>query len=492
MKPPSSWCAAALLVSLALAATGCMSSRAAAPGELDAQYQPVENVWPQTEVRPLKIGERTFPACYRLVYEPSNLASMRSLNRAPQALRSGGETFEILISAEVAAALAADLRNIADRLEDWGHATEFYPLPLVREKWAKDTAAVLAVLYRLARGSEVIDPREALRGKEVESASAAVAPIARTLVFMAAQPPDSDLPLEQLVEFPNRRSLAVDGILSISFRLARLRPPPEAVDEVEEILLHGPPTALGVENQLVRKLLELRARAAPSDAPPFGEEVQTAAKAVPAFLRLLARMCDQWPKFYLASVTIGRRDGGTVVSLVADVRPGEVVRLDGIISLVPALTLEGRTRINIWTAGPPGRETLRIQFADERGGRAAMRFEHPIYALVGLLTFPSLSFPIEGYAFREIDVATTRPARQRTEQTVDVLLEAAGPSADPRRMFRYRSVRELEVRTHGETVERLVVTDSPLDYFTSERMWYYASHSRIELPKPKWPGETQP
>jgi hypothetical protein len=59
-------------------------------------------------------------------------------------------------------------------------------------------------------------------------------------------------------------------------------------------------------------------------------------------------------------------------------------------------------------------------------------------------------------------------------------------------MIRSRAVRQLEVETHGETVERAVVTDSKLDYFTPRRIWYYAANSRVELPKPQWKGESQP
>ena len=72
---------------------------------------------------------------------------------------------------------------------------------------AKDTAAVLAVLYRLARGSEVTDPRESLRGQEAESASAAVAPVLRRLVLMVMQEQDGrPPPLDELVKFPDTES----------------------------------------------------------------------------------------------------------------------------------------------------------------------------------------------------------------------------------------------------------------------------------------------
>jgi len=497
MKPSSSLCFAAILVLLSLAATGCMTSRAAAPGEFDAQYQPLENAWPRAEVQPIKIGEHTLPACYRIIYEPSNLVSMVSLSRAPQALQSGGETLEVLLSADVSKALAADLRNVADRLEDWGDSIEFYPTLLGRQKWAKDTAAVLAVLYRFARGSEAIDPREALRGKTAESASAAVAPVVRSLVLMVMQDQDGrPPPLDQLVKFPDRRSLAVEAVLGASFRLARLDLPPGAIDEVEEILLNGPPTALGVESRLVQKLLELRARAVEAEEPPIGPRTRTALKVVPALLGLVAQMSDQWSKFYLTSITIGRIDGRTAVSLVADVRPGEVVRLDHIFPAAPAVTIEGRTRINIWTASAEGRDVTRVQFADERGGRVALRFENPLYAPLKLL-----AFPIEDYRLREIRVTTVNPRRHRTEQTFDLLLEATRPSPDQRRLLRVHSVRQLEVRTHGETVERTVVTDSKLEYFVPGgltdyvipgRIWYYASSSRVELPKPNWKKEALP
>jgi hypothetical protein len=425
------------------------------------------------------------------------MASMVSLSRASQALQSGGETFEVLLSADVSKALAADLRNVADRLEDWGDSVELYPTLLGRQKWAKDTAGVLAVLYRFARGSEVTDPREALRGQEAASASAAVAPVLRSLVLMVMQEQDGrPPPLDQLVKFPDRRSLAVEAVLGASFRLARLRLPPGAIDEVEEILLRGPPSALGVESRLVQKLLELRARAVEAQEPPIGSGTKTALKVIPAMLGLVAQMSDQWRKFYLTSITIGRLDGRTAVSLVADIRPGEVVRLDHIFPAAPAITIEGRTRINIWTTSADGRDGTHVQFADERGGRVALRFENPLYAPLKLL-----AFPIEDYRLREIDVTTVRPQRHRTEQTVDFFLEATRPSADQRRMIRHHSVRQLEVQTHGETVERTVVTDSKLEYFTpgllmdsltSGRIWYYDSHSRVELPKPNWKKEAQP
>jgi hypothetical protein len=239
---------------------------------------------------------------------------------------------------------------------------------------------------------------------------------------------------------------------------------------------------LGVENVLRRKLLELRRRAEDNERPPSNKKMIRYLKAVPLALRNMARLVEQWDKFYLAAAEIGETPDGTVLSALLDVQPGQVVRLDAIHDMAPLLTVEGRARVNLWLeTGDDGAERVRVQLVSERLGRAAVRFDSWVYGFVRLL-----AFPIEDWALREMTITTTRPARHRKETTVELLLAACRytKGEDPRRAIRIHTTRQLDVVTRGDNVDRNIVRDLQFEYFRPDRVWSYEREWTDALPKP--------
>ena len=348
------WVLVVLLLAVGAAAPGCMRNERLPAGRMDDLYRLSENRWLSAEAPDLAFGDIVVPSRAVLIREPSLLASAVDLVDARDRLFSGEPVFRVLFAGELADLLAATLRDMADTTRGWAEASEDYPRRSGRDRWAADTAGVLALLYRLERGSAGVDPREAV-GTE-QSMSAALAPVLRSMVMllmkrMELETGEGDL----LASLGDQRSLPVEFLLHGAFRLAELQMPREAPQKVLQVFDHGPPTSVGVEHVLRERLLELRAEAENDRRPPSNKRMRAYLKAVPVLLRNMARVIEQWDKFYLVATEVGRTGDGEMVSLVADVQPGQVVRMDEVHRMAPLVTLEGRTRINIWHGDIPRR-----------------------------------------------------------------------------------------------------------------------------------------
>jgi hypothetical protein len=473
----------AILAALSvLVLAGCMQSEELAPGKMSQLYQLSENVWPRAAVGPFTVGSTQFPARFVAVYERDSLASVLDLAGAPRRFTSGGDTFQLLVSDDIAAGLARSMRRLAAQLQAWGEASELYPSRMGEGRWANDTAAILATMFRFARGPEVADPREDFLKKQ--RFLTAAAPLLRAVVIFAMRQTNPDEAEQHLSSgMIAGEKLPVTFVLRGAFRLARLRMPPQAPDEVLQVFEHGPPTSLGVEYELRGKLLELRHQAEKDSRWPVSPKIESYLEMIPVGLDNVARILEQWDNFYLVSLAIGKVGSNEVISLVVDVRPGRTVWVDALPAGAPVLTLEGRTRINLWTSPADGRNEMHAQFISERGGRVAVRFESWIYGPISLL-----AFPIEDWGLRELTVVTTHPERHRTDTTVNLLLESAQgrEGTDLRRVMRIETVRRLEVTTTGDRVDRVVRTATKFDYFTPQRRWSHSGVARTFLPEPDW------
>jgi len=281
----------------------------------------------------------------------------------------------------------------------------------------------------------------------------------------------------------SQRSLPIEFVLRGAFRLARLQMPAQAPAEVQNVFDHGPPTAVGVENILREKLLDLRKQAERGAKLSGNKSLELVMKGIPIALAKLARGIEQWDKFYLAAVEVGEVDGEEMISLVADVQPGETVRIDQVHAMAPLLTFQGRTRINLRKVPGQGEgaERLSARFVDERGGQVCVRFESGIYSLASLL-----AFPIEDWVLDEMVITRSQPERHRKETDVVLLMRTREwkEGQDRRRVMRIHTVRTLEVTTSGETVDRRVRTDLRFEFFRADRMWYYDRTSYTLLAKP--------
>ncbi len=472
-----------VLLLLLLAGGGCMRSEPLAPGAMDSLYRPSGDRWAGAEKPRIEVAGRPLPTRFVMRREDSLFRSAVNLGEARGRLFAGSGDFEVLLADDLGEMLVRVLRDLAERTEGWAERSSEYPLDRGREQWASDTAAILSLLYRLDRGPAAADPREALL--EDRSAAASVAPIIQSLTgYLMRRMEVAGGEAELLGRLGSSRSLPVAFILRGAFRLAGLREPAGASREVLEVFDEGPPTAVGVENVLRRRLLAWRDEAEKSPGPSLNRKVTKYLRAVPMILDAAARLAEQWHKFYLVSAALGEdASGNHVVSMVVDVRPGEAVRMDAVHPMAPVLTVEGRARVNFWsTEGAMGEaEETCVRFLDERGGRVAIRFESWVYGLASLFTFP-----IEDWALEEITVQQTRPERHRYETFVRVLMRSRryAEGEDRRRALRVHTVRTLEVTTEGEQVERVVCKDTRFEYARPKRRWYYERESREALPKP--------
>ena len=472
-----------VLAAVTLAAPGCMKSQALPAGRMDQEYQLSSDRWATAETPELKVGGITVPTGLVLTEERDLFASVMDIMAARERLDAGQSAFRLLIADQLADRLAEVLREMARRTKDWGESAEDYARPWGRQDWAADTAGILALLYRLDRGGAVADPRESLQPTQSQLVS--LAPVLRSLVLvlmkrMEINADDAGL----LAGLESQRSLPIEFVLRGAFRLARLQMPPEAPDQVQTLFDHGPPTAVGVENVLRQKLLDLRAEAERGPRLTQNKRIEQLLKAVPIALSNLARGIEQWDKFYLASIQVGTSGGHEMVSLVADVQPGQVVRIDQLHEMAPLLTFEGRTRINISespASAADGAERISFRFLSERGGQVCVRFESWVYGLAGLLTFP-----IEDWVLDEMIVSRARPERHRRDTDYVLLMRTRQwkEGDDRRRVMHIHIVRTLEVAPRDEAVERRVRTDLRFEFSRPDRLWYHDRTSYSTLPKP--------
>ncbi|NLX60020.1 MAG: hypothetical protein GXY74_13140 [Phycisphaerae bacterium] len=469
--------AVAVLTPLVFA--GCMSNRALEPGRIDELFQTQDNLWQSAEPLALQVGGQTIPSRILMIREQSLHRSVLSLAALRGHMFTRQEDLQLLISDEVAGSVADMLRDIGERMKVWSRKAEAYPTEAGRHEWVRDTASILAVLYVLDRGEAAIDPRSRPGGG---TDAAVVAPVIRSMITYLMKRMEVEAGHgERLLNTPSEQRLPVEFALQGAFRLANLTMPPGATDEVLRIFESGPPTVVGVERQLQEVLLEQRRAAEGDRRPPANEKLTTALKAVPLALNNMARVLEQWNKFYLVGMELGRLDDQEMVSLVIDVQPGQEVRIDAIHAMAPVVTVQGRVRVNLLSSESDEADTTRVQLVNERGGRIVIRFESWVYGLASLL-----AFPIEDWALNEVTIVQTRPERHRREADVELLLRAddVKAGADPRRVMRIHTVRRFTAETSETTVDRIVRRDTRFEYYQPTRMWYYDRTSREKLPKP--------
>jgi hypothetical protein len=471
-----------VLIVLTLGAAGCMKSQALESGKMDTLYQVSPNVWPQAVPPKIDVAGFAVPTSLVLTRERDLFASVMDIINARKRMDGGETTFRVLLADQLTDRMADVLWDLSRRTKQWGESSEKYSKPYGRDDWAADTAGLLTLLYRLDRGETATDPREAFHPTQSQLAS--LAPVLRSLLMMLMKRLEFD-PGEGglMAGLESQRSLPIEFVLRGSFRLARLQMPPQAPAEVQAVFDHGPPTALGVENVLREKLLDLRKQAERGTKLTGNKNLELAMKSIPIVLANLARGMEQWGKFYLAAVEVGEVNGDEMISLVADVQPGEVVRIDQVHAMAPLLTFQGRTRVNLRKAPGQGdgAERMSARFVDERSGQVCVRFESGIYGVASLL-----AFPIEDWVLDEMVVTQSQPERHRKETDVVLLMRTREwkEGQDRRRVMRVHTVRTLEVTTSGETVDRRVRTDLRFEFSRADRMWYYDRTSYTPLAKP--------
>ncbi|MBN2583124.1 MAG: hypothetical protein JXL80_08650 [Planctomycetes bacterium] len=478
-RTPRTILLATSIVLLAVPLGGCMKNHRMEQGRIDELYQPSADLWLEAQPMTLQVGQQALPNRVVLIREQSLHRSVLSLASLRGRIFTGQDDLQLLIADQVAQSVADILRQIADRTGAWGQKAETYPTDAGRDEWVDDTAGILALLYVLDRGEAAVDPRQLTGGG---SDAVVVAPVIRSMItYMMKRMEIETGQDERLLNTPSERRLPIEFVLQGAFRLAGLVMPPGAPDEVLHVFEGGPPTAIGVERQLQDVLLELRKAAEEDRRPPSNEKLILALKAVPLALNNMARVLEQWDKFYLVSMEVGKVDGQEMVSLVIDVQPGREVRIDAIHSMAPVVTMQGRVRINLMSSDTEDAGTTRVQLVNERGGRIVVRFESWVYGLASLF-----AFPIEDWGLREVTVVRTRPERHRRVTDVELELQADNPksTSDPRRVMRIHTVRNLDVKTHQEIVDRIVKRDTTFEFFRPEQMWYYERTSRESLPKP--------
>ncbi|NIA21316.1 MAG: hypothetical protein GWP05_04965, partial [Anaerolineaceae bacterium] len=312
------------VVWLATAAGGCMKSQPLAADRMEQLHRPGPGIWTQAEPLVMTVDGRTLPSRVTLVREQSLRRSIVSLSEMRDRLFNTDGDLRLLISDEVAESVASMVREMAERTKRWGDTVQEYPRNSGRRDWANDTASILALLYVLDRGDAVADPRQGAGARR--SDVSVIAPVVRAMItYMMKRMEIETRGRQRLLGTPSERRLPVEFILQGAFRLAELRVPPGAPDEVLRIFEEGPPTAVGVENQVRDLLLKLRAEAEEDRRPPANRKLKRAMQAVPLALNNVARLLEQWNKFYLVSMELGTIGDQQAVSLVLDVQPGRSV-----------------------------------------------------------------------------------------------------------------------------------------------------------------------
>ncbi len=468
------------------AATGCMDSRATRPGEFDAAFHVRPDKWRQVNLATRGEGAE-MPQRVIIIREESTWASISNLTSArEQIAERPADGLRLLITPEMAADAADDMRQLAEAIGRWSTQVETYVQPSGRKKWAEDASKVFAIIYRVDHGVEAADPRPYARATQQHLSQGA--PLARSVMeYVAAQSaPGRMFKDGRLLYNEERRRLVVKFAMAGVFQAADLRIPDGAVEEVMAIMEQGPMSAVIVQGMIEQKMLELRQRAERDERPIRRDELTVYLDVMPRMLQNMARLLDQWDKFYLVVMEMAEVDGQTVGSLVVDVRPGYEVRIDELHDLAPVLTAKGRFRLTFWQEEPAGQaeaeeSVIHVQCVSERGGQAAIRFEKWFYGLAGLL-----AFPLDDWALHSVDLVTRKTAPHAKVTTVTVLMNLVdyAPGEDTRRILRVTQERRLNVETQGEQVDRFADVERTIEFLSPEKVWYDTSTSRTRLPGP--------
>lgn len=403
-----------------LGACGCVEKQDLASGEFDRH-------WNVTDVEALRRAasqpatapaqDQRFPRRW-VIRRGEDTAARQDLKAVVERLRLGeAEVAELSLSAAEAGKLVAVLEEtlttlkrltwMVDRADDVG-----------RPEWARLLAEVLVhveTVLRMAAGQDGTEDVVTLASAQVLKA------------LGAWLRPGEDGLLAELSagEVLRMREALTTVVVRAGFGVAGRETPRGLATETAEVL-RSASQPKQAEARLGAMLGE-RLAAAPSSlaAGETRKAVRRVLSVAPRALQVVQSFLVQWKKIDVLEIDI--REDVRVVTLA--VRPGRQVRMEGLVSALPALALRGRTKIVILDdqINPAG-ETV-ISFQSEGGGGVYMLFDSIEHALA------RLAVPLENGRIREVRAFRDSSAEGPRMLNVKLLMESEASGGDRRRMI---------------------------------------------------------
>ncbi len=456
---------------LFMALGGCVDSRSARPGELDAAFQLSATGWEEARPKPLRTDAATWPYRYELAFEPSPAWSTIKLYETFKALPNNNGVAVFPLSQQHADAMAALFSRTGDYVQRLAHVLEESGSGSDR-RWATLTADLLLEVDALgASMSPDIERRRQVPLVWDNSAAWVLVPLLQSLSEFFTEELSPDLAAEQ----PD--VVLVGGLLRSSFRLSGRNVPDGTTTAVLE-LLHDWDRA--DRRQALADLLETARDATPQRYPELQRSAQKAARAADGLastLAFLAAMTAQWNRFNSVALELRERDGRTIAGLEYDIVPGAAVELDGLHFAAPRAELVGHGWVVVSYERDEAREIV-VRFSSAGDGGLILRFQGLLHALVDLL-----AFKLDDAYLRELRFVSRRDFERGKVRTYALLMDALN-GAERRRVVRIETTKTAILSERPELPPRLDgrrrTTD--FEYHNGRKVYQYRS-SRTEPPE---------
>lgn len=409
-----------LPVVLLLGACGCMEKQDLAPGEFDRAWNLTDVSAAQASAEAPAREAPRLPRRWVVRRTEDTPAAAASMTAAMEKLQAGGaESIELSVSpqqAEQLAAILGEVRQTLERLERIVRRVD----GIGRQEWADLLAEVLV---------HVETARRLAAGEGGRDAAGSALPVEPMMKMLGAwlQRHGSAGALGDLSPREVRRlgDILAGMVIRAGFDVAGKQVPCETNAQAAEMLRKAA-RPRDARAPLAALLADRLASAPPSMCKSdMRETVLGILSAAPRALQVVQSFLVQWKKIDVLEIDI--REDVRVVTLA--VRPGRQVRMEGLVSALPALALRGRTKIVILDdqINPAG-ETV-ISFQSEGGGGVYMLFDSIEHALA------RLAVPLENGRIREVRAFRDSSAEGPRMLNVKLLMESEASGGDRRRMI---------------------------------------------------------
>jgi hypothetical protein len=456
-----------LLAVTVLLFAGCIASHDVSHEEIDQWWAltdteqrlvlPADNATPEDR-------ELSVPRHWNIRHSDRVIGATVSLVRAMDAIDAGADRVEFALAKEHIEPLLKMLSDVRATMRDMNEMLGVSG-EVDQAAWAGALAEALVTVEAVARQTS----------GEATGGEAGVGLAGRPMLDLLTSLIDTQSGQDLLAELDTgdvgrlRQSL-VQIIVRMGFDIAGRQSTPEMATRAATTLRDADDLN-AAQADLTEWLAEQLGGAAPA-ASSNREAVKAVLTYGPKGIMMFESFLSQWSRIRSMTVELASTtDGSQAAVLTVRVKAGQEIRIDHIMTGVPAIVLRGSSRVSVLPSGTPTGDAV-VSFDPVADGAVELRFEGLLYGLVRLFAFPLDSGPL-----REIRLA--RHSRSRGDQLINiaVLMESSRDTDDPRRMLSVQDVRRkrvvrdvIETRTVVERSETVVNYITPAKRYTYQRM----------------------
>jgi len=447
------------------AAAGCIPSERVESGQMDRYWTLTQDPTLGAPYHRPTFGETQLPAKWTIRQKKSLILSTISIVRAMDAIPEGPEEIEFSVSPAYTDALVTILGEARTalgglvKLADGAGSGD-------RPEWVNTLAYTLAKIEYVSR---LVSTEMAENDPDAdEPLGIAAEPLLEMLgLFLNEQSGGSLLGDVKPEEIDQVRTLLTQVSLKLGFALAAREVPGDLRDAVTGTM-KGADDLNTLESSL-RQMLSLRVEQAPPAAKggKLGRTLRTVLRGTEKALQVIESLMTQWNKMESIELAFHSCDGKTVPALTIRVRPGEEVRIEGLVIAQPVIAFRGTCKIVVFSKADTTGESV-VTFEPVGDGAVDIQFKGFIYTMVR-----SLALPLASGRLREI--RTLIKTRKQGKQMIHVtILMETTDRTDPRRMLVYQDARVKTIRREPFAIHTIEEkAEQVFNYITPRRRYTY-------------------